>query len=122
MADILIEQYSSVLRVPREEVSSEFVNKLISDGDTEKEMNSIEVNPVVVREAIAEISNVAASGPYGVSPVLLKNGGNIIVTELVKLLQQSVNDGSFPEELKDPWICPIWKGDSRALPVNYRPV
>ena len=33
-----------------------------------------------------------------------------------------MDEGWFPDELKDPWICPIWKGDSRAIPANYRPV
>ena len=44
------------------------------------------------------------------------------MSELEKLLRLSVDEGCFPDELKDPWICPIWKGESRALPVNYRPV
>ena len=73
MANILMDQYSSVLRMPREEVTSEFVEKLVSEGDTEKVMDSIVVNPVAVREAIAEISNVSASGPDGVPASLLIN-------------------------------------------------
>ena len=103
-------------------MTSEFVKKLIEDSESDVNLVDIDVNPVVVREALAEISNVAALGPDGISAMILKKGGDRIVIELVKLLEVSVENGKFPEELKGPWICPIWKGDSRALLVNYRPV
>ena len=28
----------------------------------------------------------------------------------------------FPSSLKFPWVSPLWKGESRALAKNYRPV
>ena len=102
MAEILIDQYSSVLREPREEVNNDFIEDLVKKEESGKVMDTINVNPVVVREAIAELRNGSAAGSDGVSAVLLKNGGDVIVAQIEKLLQKSVDCGNFPEELKDP--------------------
>ena len=86
MANILIEQYSSVLRMPREEVTDEFVDNLMDVGENEKVMDTIVVNHAVVKEALSDISNVSASGPDGVSAVLIKIRGDRIINEMIYIL------------------------------------
>lgn len=122
MAEILVKQYSSVLRNPRYPVNSEFVDSLVNSDVSDGDLDELVIDEHDIREAIKELSNQSASGPDGLSPVLLKNGGARIVSELVEILRMSLDQGKFPGNLKHPWICPLWKGESRAVAANYRPV
>ena len=38
------------------------------------------------------------------------------------IFQKSLDTGEIPQIFKTAFIIPIHKGDSRALPQNYRPV
>ena len=38
------------------------------------------------------------------------------------IFTSSMEEGAIPQELKDAYITPIWKGGSRLDPANYRPV
>ena len=41
---------------------------------------------------------------------------------MVEILELSMMDSVFPGSLKLPWVSPLWKGESRSLAKNYRPV
>ena len=69
-----------------------------------------------------ELRNNSASGSDGLSSLCLKNGGSVLNDKILEILELSVDNGIFPSKLKLPWISPLWKGESRALAKNYRPV
>ena len=59
---------------------------------------------------------------YGISPTLLKLCSREITPNLTKLFNLSLKLGQFPDKLKVAKIIPIYKGDSKLEPGNYRPI
>ena len=61
-------------------------------------------------------------GPDGISPVFLKEGGEIIVFVLHKLFQLSLAKAKVPRSFKQANVIPIHKKDLKTLVTNYRPI
>ena len=75
-----------------------------------------------VLQAIEEIPNSASPGPDGVPPCLLKRAKTSISRMLEKVFKTSIEDGDIPEVLKLAFVTPVYKGGSRAKPVQYMPI
>ena len=61
-------------------------------------------------------------GVDGITPKLLKEIVEQIITPLAKLFNLSQQEGIIPSEWKEANITPLFKKGSRNKPDNYRPV
>ena len=117
MANLLSAQYSSVFSTPKD--SPYFI--------MEEEVDSVELTDVTFSEqdildAIDELKNSSASGPDGISAILLKKCKSALSKPLHRLWRKCLDQGITPSKLKEANIIPIHKGGHQGLAANYRPV
>ena len=119
MANILREQYSSVFSTPQDQPLNplEFFNS----ADPSK-LIDIDFSEADFIDAINEISNNASAGPDGFPAILLKKCKETLSTPLYQIWRNCFDNGITPTRAKQSQICPIHKGDSTAIPANYRPI
>ena len=72
-----------------------------------------------IRKIISELENGKSSDiPIGI----IKKSSAVISPILVKIFNDSMQNGEFPEELKIGRVSPIYKKDNDELFENYRPI
>ena len=65
MAEILLKQYSSVLRKPFDVINDEFIDELINEECIGPQLDDIAVDEEIVRKAVNELRDNAAAGSDG---------------------------------------------------------
>ena len=68
------------------------------------------------------LNTTKANGPDRISARMLKNTAPSITPSLTKLLNISIQSGTFPEAWKLSTVVPITKGNEYKSPSNYRPI
>ena len=71
---------------------------------------------------ISILPNTNSSGFDGLSTPILKCIKGIIIKPLTLIINQILDTGVFPTNLKIGKIIPIFKKDDRTVFNNYRPV
>ena len=87
--------------------------------------NSIFVTPTSVCEIVKLISalpNKKSSGYDNIDNILLKKIETEISPMLVKIFNQSLSNGVFPELMKLAEVVPLFKSNDNTLTENYRPI
>ena len=72
-----------------------------------------------------EVNNIDSSKAYqkdNIPPILLKENNDICATVICSDINQCIDTGSFPSNLKNAGITPLFKKIDRLLKSNYRPV
>ena len=121
MAELLSEQYSSVFSTPLHDsipVYSLFPNT----SEAEHGIYDIVFSDTELADAMNELSSNAAPGPDGFPAILLKRCRHALSSPLSQIWRNSLKYGEIPEVCKSALITPIHKGNSKAIPKNYRPV
>ena len=80
------------------------------------------INDKTVLEIIQNCRTKNSSGHDRISSKLLKHLAPILAKPLSLTINQSLNTGIFPDQLKIAKILPIHKKDSAHLLENYRPI
>lgn len=83
------------------------------------------LEPTTVSEISIMIDNLncnTSAGIDGINPKCLKCVKNLIVHDLTNSINQCLEDGVFPDNLKIAKVTPIFKAGDRSEPGNYRPV
>ncbi len=117
MANILSKQYSSVFSLP---CSSPYFE--ITEDTNIPTLTDVTFTEEDISDAIDELRNSAASGPDGLSAILLKNCKASLFRPLAGLWRDCLDQGITPTKLKEAHIIPIYKGGHQGLASNYRPV
>ena len=118
-ADLLQEQYTSVYSSDGYDMS--LVSKLIEIPGP-RSLDSFIFSREEIETTINTLSDSSASGPDGISAVLIKNCKATLSAPLKILFQKSLDTGEIPPILKFGCITPIHKGGDKCSPKNYRPV
>ena len=116
MAELLSQQYSTVFSKPKPVTASE--NLSLPD----EKLSDIDFTQADMEKAIDELSCNAAAGEDGFPAILLKKCKALLSQPLTIFWRKCLDDGYIPPRLKKSIITPIHKGDSRAIPANYRPI
>ena len=66
--------------------------------------------------------NNKSYGFYSCPVSILKHASDIISDVLAKILNKSIDLGTFPSKLKMAKVIPIFKSDDNTDPNNYRPI
>ena len=75
-----------------------------------------------ITDAVKTFSQNSSGGPDEFPAILLKQCSNRLAHPLQLLWKASLKTGEIPTDLKRAIITSIYKGGSRNLPKNYRPV
>ena len=116
-------QYEGVFSSPIEEKKIANPMEFFSSSNImDSQLQDISFSKLDIKEAIRDVSNNAAAGPDGFPAILLKKCAEQLSEPLQYLYRNSLDTGIIPEQLKRAKITPVYKGDSRAKPENYRPI
>lgn len=110
-----IEQLGNVERPPGQLLKECKINN-------EKSIFIEEVTPEEIRDVIKNIKNKKTEDIYGFSTKLLKEIIGDIIYPLTKLINRSIKEGIFPDELKHARIVPVLKKGDINNSNNYRPL
>ena len=92
----------------------------------EKNAVSFVFKPVTLIEIEAEIlSTIPLNKVYGLYSCptrILKCASKIISSPLCILINNSIKIGAYPSKLKHAEVVPVYKGEDKANPRNYRPI
>ena len=117
MAEILSEQYKKVFSTPID--PSTIVNNNPAQTPS---ISDITFSESDIESAIDELRITSASGPDGFPAALLKNCKQSLAVPLTIFWRKCLDTSHIPSLLKQSVIVPQHKGDSRAVPANYRPI
>ena len=117
MANLLSAQYSAVFSTP---VDSPYY--ALQEDMNGESITDIDFTEQDIIDAIDELKNASASGPDGLSAILLKRCKESLSKPLFQLWRKCLNRGITPCKLKEAHIIPIHKGGHQGLASNYRPV
>ena len=69
---------------------------------------------------LSSLDPASATGPDGISTVLLRNVGSTICRAFAVLARRIVDTGIWPKIWKTHWVCPLHKKGPRSDAKNYR--
>ena len=85
-------------------------------------INIPEINIYEIKSVISSLPN-AAAGYDEIYASLMKQRVNYYYAKpLTHLIDQSISQGLFHEEMKQAKILPIYKSEDEQLAANYRPI
>jgi len=86
---------------------------------------SIVLTPTNLDEVSKYIRNLQLNkspGSDGISNYIIKKTQGVLAPRLVKLFNNSMEKGVFPDALKIARVIPLHKGGEKCNPTNYRPI
>ena len=86
------------------------------------EFESLFCSPPEIEEMLLLLDTSKATGPDGVSALMLKNTATSIAPSLCELFNMSISSGVIPQEWKMSNVIPIYKSGGKTEANNYRPI
>ena len=80
------------------------------------------VDKAYVLDAINQLKNGKASGPYNVSVTLVKDAREFIAHPLMQIYNKSLENDVSPEIWELARVSPIYKSGPKTELDNYRPI
>ena len=121
MNELLNEQYNSVFSTPDPTMTIKYPKDFFGQPQRNT-LSDINITREDIIDAIKTISQNSSGGPDEFTAILLKQCSKSLAHPLQLLYKASLKIGEIPMDLKRDIITPIYKGGSRNLPKNYRPV
>ena len=75
-----------------------------------------------IEKKIASMKSSPATGPDGISTILLKQFAHILSKPLSAIYNTSMESGQIPRDWKDANVTPIFKKGAKGETSNYRPI
>ena len=77
---------------------------------------------IKIRKLIMQLPNKDSSGHDNLSNRLLKQLADSILEPLTTIFNKSLNEGVFPQGMKEADVIPLFKAKEHYLVTNYRPI
>ena len=85
-------------------------------------VNNIALLPLAIERKLANLKTNKATGPDGISPKILKEAGDAMLSPLMFLYNMSLKDGYVFSQWKTARVNPVFKKDEVTEIGNYRPL
>jgi len=119
-ADHLNKYFASVF--VDEDLSNMPVPNKVFKGNTDKSLQSIEVDLDIVINKLNALNVNKSHGPDEVHGKLVKELREEIAPALVNLFRASLETGVVPQDFRDATVVPLHKKGGRDKAENYRPI
>ena len=86
------------------------------------QMEEFSINYDKLLEKLSELDSSSSPGPDGIHPMVLKACAQVLTLPLCLIFRKSLNESVLPDDWKVSRVVPIFKGGSKAIALNYRPV
>ena len=97
-----------------------FEKYLKNDLDCSFEFNNVTEDDV--KSVMSNIKSKTSSGYDHISTKLLKSIQHVLIPAITHIINQSINTGIFPDQLKIAKVVPIFKKKDNMNIENYRPI
>jgi len=87
-----------------------------------EKMGVLEVTEEMVLKKLKKLKPNKSAGLDLMSPRVLIEAAEAIVTPVTMLIQKTLSEGTLPQRWKDAAVTPIYKKGKKSTPGNYRPV
>ena len=85
-------------------------------------VNNIALLPLAIERKLANLKTNKATGPDDISPKIVKEAGDALLTPLMFLCNMSLKDGYVFSQWKTARVNPVFKKDDETEIGNYRPI
>ena len=85
-------------------------------------MFDYEISAPGVLKLLKELNPHKASGPDKIPTYILRECAEEIAPILTRIFNQSIEEGTVPQDWLSANVCPVYKKGKRSLPINYRPI
>ena len=85
-------------------------------------VNNIALLPLATERKLANLKTNKATGPDDISPKIVKEAGDALLTPLMFLYNMSLKDGYVFSQWKTARVNPVFKKDDKTEIGNYRPI
>ena len=85
-------------------------------------LNKYKVDQNHISQLIDKLKNKTSYGHDNISTKLIKSAKKVLTKPLTLLVNQMLNSGHFPSELKISRVKTLFKNGDPALFTNYRPI
>ena len=92
------------------------------DDPSDRRLKLESIDEATTRKLIEHLKNKTSTGVDCISNKLLKISISELVTPLTIIINQMLNTGIFPKQLKISKVVPIYKANDLKLLTNYRPI
>ena len=80
------------------------------------------VNESNMNDAINRLKNISSYGHDEISNKIIKHAKNVLVRPLMLIINQMLQTGEFPNDLKISRVKPLFKSGEASSFSNYRPI
>ena len=115
MSSMFVEAFSSVFVSSTPSAPSEHQT-------SDSLMEDLTVTYETVHRVLSALDVSSSPGPDGIHPMLLKRCADVLALPLSIIFGRSLSSGTLPQLWKVSRVSPIFKGGSRSVPLNYRPI
>ena len=91
-------------------------------GTSEEIFYDMDVTIDKIQAKLSKLRADKASGADGMSPWLLKEIQESLITPIYFLMRKSLDEGIVPDDWRTAYVSPIYKKGGRHQASNYRPV
>ena len=116
------DQYESVFSTPLTSKVIEDPASFFLDSQGDDQLLELTITPAKISSAILTLANNSAAGPDNLPAIFLKKCAPEVLLSLQILYKESLATGDVPQQFRSARITPIFKGGSKSLPKNYRPI
>ena len=118
IADILNENDIDIPNIDTDIISNFVKNKVPND----EYFNIPFISTEQVHAYINKLECSKAMGLDGIGPRIIKTAASVVSPSIAMLINKSIATGTFPDQLKQAKVFPIFKSGSKSDPSNYRPI
>ena len=122
IVNVLINHFVSVGERLVTNIPDENISHMTHMGDYC--MHDFKFRPVTSEEVTKVIKDLkdSSAGFDSINIKIIKASTTVLSPIIKQIINQSFEEGIFPEELKTARLIPLFKSGNRKLPENYRPI
>ena len=118
ISQVLVKKFADAINKPKIKVE-EYTSKITCNNAS---LNLYPTNQTEISKLLSSMPNKTRSGHDDISNCFLKKLGTSITYPLSLVFNQSMQEGSFPEMMKQADVIPLHKSKDKAQTNNYRPI
>ena len=126
IADIFNEHFIKVSNLmEKSQPCVSYLSKLKDSLKDKVQNDYLDFKPITVietKQILKRLNTNKSTGLDGIGPKILKLCSDYIAEPITYLINKSLSEGVFPDQLKNASVIPIHKTGSKSNPDNYRPI
>ena len=122
ISDQMNKYFSNIGRLESNSITSATSHRKYLKQPTQNSMFLRAITEDELRKEIKKLNIHKATGPDNVSAQIIKRTESEVIQPLLHIINRTIEEGTYPEQLKIAKVVPIYKKKEKTNPGNYRPI